>query len=440
MFFCVFVDAINLQCVTPNHPLMVTPEVHPESFPNTKPFGINAAMYMIQGLALVGLVISSFLFGYLSDKIGPRPAFLVLMLGSAVLSLAKYFARHSYWLFVAVSFVNGLFGGAIAVANGYVFLVFCDDRTRADVLFGRIIAVAVIGRSIGGLLTVLFPEHLFLPLIPAAILSLFAFFVAYKFVLEPKHIQHDAPNQTEEEDSDAVPDEIHMGTLLNIIFGALLDNIGSLGIVPFAVRSVMYKTFYLDFEENGLEPIMNENQYRWLYSMIAIAAVPGALVSPWLYKKIGAPISCVCANVFTACVIVVLIFIAKMNPVTKGTLALYASILYIGFPLTIISMISTGPMLDRISPLNKKGTIQGVNVAIYDTARATFPFIFALIADSKGNSYVSWVCVGIIIVGALVNLPLVFNPRLFKYTIDKDEEVTNTSTIDIKEPLLGRGV
>ena len=115
------------------------------------------------------------------------------------------------------------------MTNGYVSLVFCDDRTRADALFGHIIAISVITRSIGGLLTVLFTDILFFPLIPSAIFSLLAFFVAHKFVLEPKSLHHNAPTQTEEENDD--PDEIHMWTLFHIMFGALLDNVGSLGIV-----------------------------------------------------------------------------------------------------------------------------------------------------------------------------------------------------------------
>ena len=61
------------------------------------------------------------------------------------------------------------------------------------------------------------------------IFSLLAFFVAHKFVLEPKSLHHNAPTQTEEENDD--PDEIHMWTLFNIMFGALVDNVGSLGIV-----------------------------------------------------------------------------------------------------------------------------------------------------------------------------------------------------------------
>ena len=201
-------------------------------------------------------------------------------------------------------------------------------------------------------------------------------------------------------------------------------------LIALALSPVMYQTFFLDFEENDIDPIMKENQYRWIYSMIAIAAVPGAIVSPWCYKKIGVAVSCVCSNLLTACVISALTLVATMNPVTKGNFALYVTILYIGFSLAIVSMLSTGPMLDRISPKDKKGTIQGLNATIYDGVGAVFPFVFGLIADSNGNSYVSWVCVGISIITALVNLPLAFNPRIRKKDIYKDDGVTVPASME----------
>ena len=83
------------------------------------------------------------------------------------------------------------------------------------------------------------------------------------------------------------------------------------------------------------------------------------------------------ANIFTALVVVSLYFTSAMKP-TNGSFALFASILYIGFPLTIASNLSTGPMLDRVTPLKHKTFVQGLNSAIYDAAYGKLCAYFVL--------------------------------------------------------------
>ena len=124
----------------------------------------------------------------------------------------------------------------------------------------------------------------------------------------------------------------------------------------------------------------------------------------------------------TGCIILSLLFTAEIEPATKGSCALYVCILYVGFALTITSNLSTGPMLDRITPLEKKTLVQGFNAAIFDSTQATFSIIFGIIADKKGNSYIMWICFGTIILAALVNLPLAFDSKLGKPPIPDEED------------------
>jgi len=155
-----------------------------------------------------------------------------------------------------------------------------------------------------------------------------------------------------------------------------------------------------------------------------------AILSPILFKRIGAALSCVLANLVTAAVIVALLYIALMEPADQASLALFASFLYIGFSLSVLSMISTSPMLDRIAPPEKKGFLQGINTAIYDFANAVGPFCLSLIGERKGASFMMWVCFGLSILAAASNLPLVFNHRVRDVKDDFDEDDATTPLTD----------
>jgi len=91
----------------------------------------------------------------------------------------------------------------------------------------------------------------------------------------------------------------------------------------------------------------------------------GNRASPMIFKKIGIALSCVVANVMTSVIIISLIYVSEIAA-TKGSFALYVIILYVGFPMTIISNLTTGPMLDRVAPYEKKAIILGINAAIFD--------------------------------------------------------------------------
>jgi hypothetical protein len=234
---CVFVDAINLQCAAPNYPLMVTIGGHPDSFPNTDPFDFAAAQYMLYTAAKFGAFISNLTAGTMSDRYGRRRMLMIDLAGSVIFTLAKYFARNSYWMFVAMTFVNGLFASSASVALGYMADIFVNDRAKADMYMNNVVAIALVGRSLGGLFTVMFPDDLFLPLIPATALTFLGLLVAFKFVLEPRGVRDDEAKEKkgtshgDEKAEQDPPETMDNKTLFNIIFGALMDNAGSAGII-----------------------------------------------------------------------------------------------------------------------------------------------------------------------------------------------------------------
>ena len=268
MMFAILADAINIMCLAPNLPLMVTPgNLHDDSFPSTEPFDPTTAQYAHDGVEAFAMVISSLFFGYIADKIGCRKAVLILTVGSGVSAIGKYLVRRSYWEFIIMAAVNGkflcacvcvcvfgfvafhfcrahiehsgallpavgFFGSAHAVGNGYVCLIYKNDREKADAFIGHMMVTHIIGLTLGGLLTLISPHQLFLPLLPAALLNGIAFIVAYMYIVEPSNTEKegDICNGAESGHDDDSPDTFDNYGFFTIIFGSFVDHLGTLGV------------------------------------------------------------------------------------------------------------------------------------------------------------------------------------------------------------------
>eukprot|EP00569_Conticribra_weissflogii_P009627 CAMPEP_0171367188 /NCGR_PEP_ID=MMETSP0879-20121228/5928_1 /TAXON_ID=67004 /ORGANISM="Thalassiosira weissflogii, Strain CCMP1336" /LENGTH=487 /DNA_ID=CAMNT_0011875187 /DNA_START=14 /DNA_END=1474 /DNA_ORIENTATION=- len=404
--FAVFVDAINMMCIAPNLPIMVTPGLHEDSFPSTEPFDIATAQYAHDAVEALGMVISNFVFGYIADRIGSRKAILLLMIGSCCTSVGIYLVRSNYWSFIAMTFANGLFGSAAAIANGYMFIIYKNDREKADEFGGYVMATLMVGLTVGGLFTLFFPSNLFRPLLLSSALCFLAFVVCFIFVFVPSESPVEIDSEPEEDD---IP--LDKRAISNVIIGASFDHLGTLGIYPLAFSPVMYQRFFLDFQIANKVPIMSGNEYRWLFSMIGLAAVPAALLMPLVNKKLGVAISTIISNLITAGAIIALLSVAAIDPPTHSSFVLYATIIYATFPFALLSQLSSGAMLDRVTPHDQKSLAQGINNSLYDFA-TIFTILFGWISDTKGYNFALFVCFGLSIVGAFVNVPLIFNKRL----------------------------
>ena len=44
-----------------------------------------------------------------------------------------------------------------------------------------------------------------------------------------------------------------------------------------AFSPVLFTKFYLDFEMQNSKPVMSENQYRMLYSLVALMVIPAIM-------------------------------------------------------------------------------------------------------------------------------------------------------------------
>ena len=103
-----------------------------------------------------------------------------------------------------------------------------------------IILIVIFSRSLGGLLTIMFPSSLFAPLIASAVISTVALLVVYVYVVDP---DLHANSEDDKESGEGSPDMLDKCVFSNIILGAFIDCVGSLGILR-ELPLVQYLTFH----------------------------------------------------------------------------------------------------------------------------------------------------------------------------------------------------
>ena len=69
-------------------------------------------------------------------------------------------------------------------------------------------------------------------------------------------------------------------------------------------------------------------------------------------------------------------------------------------------------MLDRISPVDKRGFSQGINITIMNFATAVTPYALGTLSDNEGISLTLWLTVAFSILAVITNAPLMFAPVL----------------------------
>ena len=145
--------------------------------------------------------------------------------------------------------------------------------------------------------------------------------------------------------------------------------------------------------------------------LVSLMVIPSTVITPWVFKKIGAAGGCVFGNFMTGILPIALLQLGSQDPST-GYLAGFIAAMYMGFPFTVISQLSTGPMLDRIAPLEQRGYVQGLNTTVMNIGTAVAPWALGLLADGSGTSVAIWTGVGISFLAAIVNFPLVYQPGM----------------------------
>ncbi|CAB9513051.1 Major facilitator superfamily MFS_1 [Seminavis robusta] len=407
----VLATACSQTILQPNFPFLAIPGRTPYSFPSTDPFDFSAALYFLPMTTLLGTAITSAFIGSVSDRVGRRPCILLCMTGMIAGLVGQWFARHTFWGFCAASFACGLFCSAMPVAMAYASDVH-PNRAKKDEEIGAIVGFNMIGMSGGGVVAILMEnENLFSPLLVGAGVSFAALIFCFMFLIEPDKCLIPKDEESDEDEGDA-PESINWCLFGNVIAGALLDNIGSSGLFPMALAPLAFKTFYSDFIMAQQDPIMTDVAYKWLSVCVALMVIPGAALTQPVFARIGAAGGCVVGNAITGVGIVICLYITRIDPPTTTTFAIFIVALYLIFPLTVISQLSTGPMLDMLAPQDRRGFAQGINMTVMSFAFAVSPWILGVMADEIGIFETMWTCVGVSFLAALVNSPLMFAPAL----------------------------
>ena len=426
MRFAVFADTIIQHIVGSNYALMVLPGGSDESFPTTKPFDFAAAYYFIPLCADVGIVISSLLFGSLSDKIGRKKCILICMYCGSIGCAMKYFARTDFWVFSFATFITGLFGGSYAVAAAWASDV-APTRHQKDAEIGALMAASLIGRAAGGVTTIQVAEiGLFAPLLwVSAPCSLVAGLLCHFFLHDKIHPQESKGSSAKDAENEV---ELDRDTLRVILAGGLADNLGSNGLIPFCISPLMFHAYYADFVLRGEEPIMSLTGYMWMYTLVAVIVTPGAMLSSYVFDRYGPAVSAITANLLTGVVTMTLLAIANAGA-TETTYVLFVGVLYVGFPLTIISQLAASPMLDRIAPESKRGKIQGYYLAVMNLAGAIGPFLLGQVSDNFSTDMALYTTALVCVLAAAINYPLSKNPVLGPSVSNAGNEDTSDSSV-----------
>lgn len=412
--FSVVASSINTKVLTPNYPLMVMPGAHEDSFPSTSPFDFNSATYFIPMCTLLGLAISGLFIGGLSDRVGRKKVLLILSYVSTIGTIVKYFLRGSFWAYNIASFCFGFFLGNVPVAMAYVSDVFTNKLEKEHEM-GLVIGFFVMGNSGGGMIAILMNSAgLFAPLWVGAGMSGLASLILTWYLIEPGDSRMVAMNEEidlDDEEDFKRPDEINKALMWNVIIGALLDNIGSVGLFPLCLSPLALNQYLANPDLD--EPLMTYTAYQWLSVCVALMVILSTAITPYIFARIGIAATCVFGNVFTAVVTVLLLMIAN-GPATEGFFIAFVCVMYAGFPFTVFSQLTTGPMLDVLAPEDKVGYVQGLNNMAMNFGMAFAPWLLGLLADATTTNTAIWTGVGVSLAAALCNFPLTFRKEMGK--------------------------
>ena len=120
---------------------------------------------------------------------------------------------------------------------------------------------------------------------------------------------------------------------------------------------LLFVQFHANFLNTPQTPVLSATGYKWIFALLAIDAIPGAVAASWLFERYGPALCCVVANIVTGGTALSLLFVALIEPPTALTLGVFAAIMYTMLPVTVVSQVSTGPMLDRYVYSNYRTTL-----------------------------------------------------------------------------------
>jgi len=298
------------------------------------------------------------------------------------------------------------------VGMAYIGDIYKSKKEKEKEL-GILVSFFVMGNSGGGIIAILMNgSGLFAPLwVGAGIMGVSAVYTSW-YMIEAGDVQLETfmVKADEEEEEITRPDTIDSKALWNIVSGAVADNFGSTALFPLCLSPLAIEQYLFDFADAGEEPIMSVLGYQWLSVMVAGMVVPSTMMTPYVFRKLGVAGTCVMGNLLTALITFMLLMIGN-GPATNAAFGGFVFVMYAGFPFTVFSQLTTGPMLDVIAPEDKIGYVQGLNNAAMNFGMAFAPWLFGLLADGTTTTIAISVGIGVSCLAAMINFPLTCDAR-----------------------------
>ena len=114
-------------------------------------------------------------------------------------------------------------------------------------------------------------------------------------------------------------------------------------------------------------------------------------------------------NFITMVQTIIFIAIAYSMKPSQLSLGLFVTVLYGVYPFSVLSQLTTGPMIEAIAPEHQKGLAQGLNNGVMNFVMAVAPIILGLI---KENLVLMQTCVIFCVLAMAANAPLMRYPQL----------------------------
>jgi len=314
------------------------------------------------------------------------------------------------------------------------------NKVEKEKQLGVLVGSFVLGNAGGGVIAIMMnASGLFSPLWIGAGLMVLSSVMIVKFFIEPgdaRLIDDDEKDGLKEKDDEPQRREkINNKVMWNIILGAIADNFGSTALFPMCLSPLALEQYYLDFANAGEDPILTITGYQWLSVCVALLVMPSTMITPHVISRIGASGCCVFGNVFTGLLTMVLLLIAGYGEATQLAFGSFVFVMYGGFPFTVFSQLTTGPMLDVIAPEDKLGYVQGLNNSAMNFGMALAPWLFGLLADETSTNTSIWVGVRISLLAGVINAPLIWRPEMGPppKPLPYDEWILKNENANLKE-------
>mmetsp|Transcript_58926 Transcript_58926/g.140652 ORF Transcript_58926/g.140652 Transcript_58926/m.140652 type:complete len:592 (+) Transcript_58926:74-1849(+) len=357
VYFTVFVDFLGVALLIPIIPFLVGTSPHEDAFSSNDMGGLEpgAASALIMLTFNGAQLISTIIFGPMSDRVGRKPILLASLIGGTAGYAFQGIAiwMGSFWILLASRAFTGLFGGTRPVAIAYIADA-APPAQRAKLLGMLALAVMLamqFGPVLGGSLGLL---SLSLPCYIAAVVSGIGGMLVSSLVKEARLPGSKAADSTSQQAETG--DRVAFNTNFVLSF--------------FAGTWVMSHVFG--------QALLLPSQHNFDPNQVGLASLGDGvailLANPlymFLIRRVRLPTVCLIGSV-----LMILQAICPHVAVAPLLIARYIS----GFGTSLL-MPGVSAIVGAIAPAHKRGAWSGMTIASQNLGRTVSPILIGLTFD-----------------------------------------------------------